>query len=193
MSGAATALLLLAGGFLLEASDPLPSHAQVGVVLEGSIRGEVARRDEVMRLLQQGRVDQVILGVANRGYWGQSIPEIARRYFEDTYGPSDAQRVAFCTMPEDVDSTADEAKVLAKCLNQGGWRSAIIVTSNYHTRRARMIWRRVTARSFPALQFWVLGVDDGTFQASGWWHKRLYAKTWFLEVTKLIENYLFES
>ena len=190
---AATALLLFRGGFLLVESEPLPDHAQAGVVLEGSVRGETARRAGAMRLLLQGRVDRIMIAVPRRGFWGQPIPELARRYLETTYGSAAAQHVAFCVMPSSVDSTADEAKALIKCLGQRDWRSIILVTSNFHTRRAGMIWRRVASGIQPPFHIWVQGVDDGTYQPSDWWRKRVYAKTWLLETTKLIENYLFEA
>src|SRR5437773_8629631 len=43
----------------------------------------------------------------------------------------------------DGDSTRDEAEALAKLAKTKKWHSAIIVTSNYHTRRARYIFRHV--------------------------------------------------
>jgi hypothetical protein len=30
------------------------------------------------------------------------------------------------------------------------------------------------------------GVPDPEFEPEGWWHRRLYAKTWFFEFSKLI-------
>lgn len=188
-----TGLLLSRGGYLLVASGPLPDHAQASVVLEGSVQGETARRAGAMQLLLHGRVGKVMIAVPSRGFWGQPIPEVASRYLQATYGSVAAQHVAFCVMPSGVDSTADEARALINCLKQRDWRSIILVTSNFHTRRARMIWRRLVSGTKPPFHIWVEGVADGTYQPSDWWRKRIYAKTWLLETTKLIENYFFEG
>src|SRR5438477_222585 len=42
----------------------------------------------------------------------------------------------------DAENTKDEAEALAKVAEQRKWKSVILVTSNYHTRRARYIFER---------------------------------------------------
>jgi uncharacterized SAM-binding protein YcdF (DUF218 family) len=65
--------------------------------------------------------------------------------------------------------TIDEAQDLAKLAEEKRWRSVIIVTSNYHTRRVRYIYRRV----FPAvIAVSVASAKDGDFDAQSWWEKR---------------------
>src|SRR5439155_26852537 len=44
-------------------------------------------------------------------------------------------------VPQEGDSTLEEAETLAKVVQARKWHSAIVVTSNYHTRRARYIFR----------------------------------------------------
>src|SRR3981189_8650 len=46
-------------------------------------------------------------------------------------------------LAHDADSTREEAEALTKMAAQRKWRSVIVVTSNYHTRRARYIFRKV--------------------------------------------------
>lgn len=122
-------LLLHFGGCVVVSSDPLPEHTQVAVVLGGSIRGIVARRNEAMRLLQQGLADRVLMSIPEWGYWGEYLPEAAHRFFENKYGPTAAGRVVFCEMHDDVDSTADEALALRECLEKREWRSILVITS----------------------------------------------------------------
>lgn len=38
----------------------------------------------------------------------------------------------------------------------------------------------------PDAQLWIHGVDDPEFDARDWWRRRIYAKTAFLESTKLV-------
>jgi uncharacterized SAM-binding protein YcdF (DUF218 family) len=66
----------------------------------------------------------------------------------------------------------------------------VVVTSDYHSRRAGFLWRQA-ARQFP-VQLWIDGVPDPEFQARGWWRKRIYAKTWYEEFTKLVWERVFE-
>ena len=68
----------------------------------------------------------------------------------------------------------------------------IVITSNYHTRRARHTWRKAFQDAQPPFRIFVHGVADGNFEPNGWWSKRRYAKTFALEMAKLMETYLFE-
>ena len=69
----------------------------------------------------------------------------------------------------DADSTLEEAEELARLAKIRKWRSAIVVTSNYHTRRARYIYRHV----FPqGIELRVASARDGDFDPQKWWVKR---------------------
>lgn len=187
----ATLFALRFGGSFLVAPDPLPGRAQVAVALAGSVGAEEARRAEALRLLQVGRADHVMLSVGKVWFWGEWMPDLARRYLAKKYGEEMAKRVVLCEM--NADSTAEEVRALLGCLRERGWRSVIVVTSNYHTRRARLIWRRVVADAHPPFTVAVHGVSDGDFEASGWWRRRRHAKTWLLEITKLVWAYPSEG
>jgi DUF218 domain len=179
------------GGDLLIHKDSLPTHVDAAVVLQGSLTGERARLAGAMSLLQQGIPNRLLLSVPRESYWGAPVPPMARDFLEKNYGPDAANRVDFCETGADVNSTEEEARALDHCVQQHGWHSIIVVTSNYHTRRAGMIWRKTIKQQDPSMHLWVYGVDDPEFQARGWWRKRLYAKTWLLEFTKLIWTELF--
>lgn len=174
------------GGHLLEASDPLPTHVDGAVVLEGSLIGERVRLAGAMLLLQQGVPERVLLTIPPTSYWGEPVPPMARHFLEASYGHDLAERVDFCDVGPGVDSTFQEAQAIDRCIREHHWKAVVIVTSNYHTRRAGIIWRRVMQKRNPSLQISLHGVDDPEFQADGWWRKRLWAKTWLLEFTKLI-------
>ncbi|GEM_PF-513686 len=179
------------GGTWLVKTDSLPSHAEVAVMLDGSVKGVIARRAGAVRLLQRGVVDHIMLSMQSVTEWGENMPEIARDYFLSNDGPQVADRVVFCF--QDTDSTADEALGLRQCLEQQNWRSVIVVTSQFHTRRAGIIWRKEFANANPPFKIWVYGVNDPNYSPLGWWRKRRYAKTWLLESTKLLWTYLFGS
>jgi uncharacterized SAM-binding protein YcdF (DUF218 family) len=176
--------LLLMGDNLLIASDPVPAHVDAAIVLQGSIVAEGVRIAGAIDLLQRGVADRVLLSVPQESYWGQSIPPIARTYLQRTYGSDLAARVDFCKTKGDVDSTLQEAQALGSCIGEQHWHSIVIVTSNYHTRRAGMLWRRIT-RHDPNIHIWIDGVTDPEFPQP-WWRHRQSAKIWVMEATKLI-------
>jgi hypothetical protein len=57
------------------------------------------------------------------------------------------------------------------------------VTSNDHTRRAAMLWRRTTEHD--PIRLWIDGVPDPEFQQP-WWRHRQSAKIWVMETAKLV-------
>jgi hypothetical protein len=194
------ALLLIAlailhwGGYALVHSDPIPSHADGAIVLNaGAGASEEARISGAIQLLSKGIVAHILLSVPQRGFWGQSIPTVASDYLKKKYGEAVTAHIGFCETDADVNSTEQEAEALNRCADQERWQSIIVVTSNFHSRRAGMIWHRVNKRENRGRRIWMDGVDDPLFRPDGWWHSRLYAKTWFFEATKLIWDTVFRE
>jgi uncharacterized SAM-binding protein YcdF (DUF218 family) len=70
---------------------------------------------------------------------------------------------------QDADNTKDEARALAQLASKKKWRSVIVVTSNYHTRRARYIFRHVFP---PAIRVLLASAPDGDFDPQSWWQHR---------------------
>ncbi len=69
----------------------------------------------------------------------------------------------------DADSTKEEAEGLTRLVKEKKWKHIIVVTSNYHTRRARYIFHRV----FPQeVEVRVASARDGDFDPDRWWEKR---------------------
>jgi uncharacterized SAM-binding protein YcdF (DUF218 family) len=182
--------LLRWGGDLLVTCDPLPPHADAAIVLQGSIAGQIARVAGAAQLLRQGIAAQAVLSVPKESYWGQSVPDAARAYIERNYGSAISNGFVFCETGPEVNSTRQEAEALRGCIRDHGWRRIVVVTSNYHTRRAGRIWRPVLKNAQAPIEMSVYGVEDPEFQARGWWRKRLWAKTWFYETTKLVAEAL---
>jgi uncharacterized SAM-binding protein YcdF (DUF218 family) len=170
--------------FVLSSTDPLPLHADAAIVLQGSIAGENARIAGAVPLLQAGTVKRIVLSIPRESYWGKSPEADARLYMEKQYALK--ERIEFCETGPDVNSTEAEASSLAACFRQQGWRSAVVVTSNYHTRRAGLIWRRILRRQAPSTSITIHGVDDPEWSPDRWWRTRTSAKTAFLESSKLI-------
>jgi uncharacterized SAM-binding protein YcdF (DUF218 family) len=72
-------------------------------------------------------------------------------------------------LQHDGDSTSEEAEADAKFVAARKWKSVIVVTSNYHTRRARYIFRKI----FPEqVDVRVASARDADFDPAQWWEKR---------------------
>jgi len=83
----------------------------------------------------------------------------------------------------DADNTREEAKTLAQVAKQKKWRSVIVVTSNFHTRRARYIFAHV----FPQdIRVRVTGARDGDFDPETWWEKRISVKDLAREMAGMV-------
>ncbi len=83
----------------------------------------------------------------------------------------------------DADNTREESLALAKVVAQKKWRSVIVVTSNYHTRRARYIFSHV----LPAgTKVRVTGAPDGDFDPERWWEKRISVKELLREMAAMM-------
>lgn len=84
---------------------------------------------------------------------------------------------------QDGDSTREEAEALAKLAKTKKWHKAIVVTSNYHTRRARYIFRRVFP---PGIEIRVASARDGNFDPEHWWEKRKSTKLFVREIAGMM-------
>jgi uncharacterized SAM-binding protein YcdF (DUF218 family) len=80
---------------------------------------------------------------------------------------------------QQTDSTREEAEAVAKLAVAHHWKSLVIVTSNYHTRRARYIYEKVMPSS---ISISVASARDGDFDPQHWWEKRhsvkLFTREW---------------
>jgi uncharacterized SAM-binding protein YcdF (DUF218 family) len=143
--------------------DETLEHADAIIVLsdDNFYADRVTRAAELIREGKAGVV--VASGRRLRPYAG--VAELMQHDLIERGVPKE-KIIAF---PHDAESTRDEAEALAKLTVQNNWHNVLIVTSNYHTRRARYIFRRV----FPqGVQLAVVSARDGDFDPQQWWEKR---------------------
>jgi hypothetical protein len=161
-----------AGGFLV-LDAPRPSD----VILV--LAGETDRRPErALQLLAQGYGRQIVLDVPARAkiYEFTQI-QLAEKYIQDL---PQAASVSLC--PIDGQSTREESKDAEKCLARAGGKSVLIVTSDFHTRRALSVFRR----EVPGYEYSAAAARDGAQFGVRWWTHRQWAKTLVDEWLRLI-------
>jgi uncharacterized SAM-binding protein YcdF (DUF218 family) len=82
-----------------------------------------------------------------------------------------------------AENTREEAQVMAQQALERKWHSVIVVTSNYHTRRARYIFSHI----FPSQTVVsVSGAHDGDFDADHWWQTRKSLKEFTRELAGMV-------
>jgi hypothetical protein len=143
------------------------------------LAGETDRRPaRALELLNQGYGRRVVIDVpeAARIYEFTQV-ELAELYVQHL---PQAASVAIC--PIEGLSTRDEAHDAEKCLAHEQGNRILIVTSDFHTRRALSIFRHeVRGKTFS-----VAAAYDDTQFGTRWWTHRQWAKTCLDEWLRLL-------
>lgn len=152
-----------------------PQKSDVIVVLAGETDHRPAR---ALELLSQGYGRRVIIDVpASARIYEFTQVQLAERYIQDL---PQAASVRIC--PIEGLSTRDESREVKKCLEGEEGNRILIVTSEFHTRRAVGVFRReVDGKSFS-----VAAAYDGTQFGAHWWTHRQWAKTCVDEWLRLL-------
>ena len=173
------AVLGLVTGFALNAGRMLvidqPRTSDVLLVLAGETEHRPAR---AVQLLGEGYTRKIVLDVPAEGQvYEFSLLQLARRYVENL-----PQKASISICPIEGLSTKDEVREAEQCLAREGAKSVLIVTSDFHTRRALHIFQK----EIPGISFSVAAVQDSTQFGTRWWAHRQWAKTLLDEWLRLI-------
>ncbi|HUA13863.1 MAG TPA: YdcF family protein [Verrucomicrobiae bacterium] len=171
--GLAVVLLAANAGKILVVNDPRPSD--IILVLAGETDRRPAR---ALELLNQGYASRIVIDVPATGkVYGFTMVELAQRYVQVL---PRASSIRVC--PTEGLSTRDEAIDAGRCLAQEEGNRVLIVTSDFHTRRALSTFRRV----LPTRSFSVAAAYDETQFGTHWWRHRQWAKTLVDEWLRLL-------
>ena len=152
-----------------------PEKSDVILILAGETDHRLERG---LQLLDQGYGHVLVIDVpAGAKVYGFTEVELARRY---AAGLPESSAVRIC--PIQGLSTKDEAKDAEKCLNQEKGNRVLIVTSDFHTRRAASIFRHEMGDK----AFSLAAAYDRTQFDTRWWGRRQWAKTFVDEWLRLL-------
>lgn len=166
-------LLTGAGRFLI-VEDPI-EKSDVLIVLSGGREDERVR--QAAELYRQGYAPWVLLSGGEK-VQGRSVPEIQRDQALKNGIPDSVLLYEKLST-----STAEQARFLRPMLEQRGFRRAIVVTSNFHTRRTRYLFRRVFRGS--SVETRVYPVHGDFFSPERWWARDWDTEEVVLEYIKL--------
>jgi DUF218 domain len=151
-----------AGSFLLVDA---PQRSDVVLVLAGETK---QRPQLALQLLSQGYGRTILLDVPlDSTIYEFTEIQLAQKYISDLPQPAS---VRIC--PIHGLSTKDESKDVENCLAREGAKSVLIVTSDFHTRRALSVFRR----ELPQYDYSVAAARDETQFGVRWWTHRQWAK-----------------
>jgi len=128
------------------------------------------RPQRALELLRQGYARRVLLNAsADARFYNVTEADLARN-FVASLSPDIRDAVAVCPIHEL--STAGEAREANQCLEAAGARTVLIVTSDYHTRRALDTFRH----RVPQRQFSITASGNPVEFGTRWWRHRQWAK-----------------
>ena len=154
--------------------------ADAVIPLRGSPEEERIRLEKAAELVRKRFAPTLLVSVLHKPFYGQSVSKLIEAYLEEKRFP--ARQLRFCE--NNADSTAEEAQALLACLQQLGAKHALIVTSEYHTRRTRFLFRRIFSRSEVSVQ--VHPVYNSQYWDTHWWRRRRWTKTFVIETLSLL-------
>ncbi len=91
-------------------------------------------------------------------------------------------RTLFEPLRNEATSTQAEALAIFAEARRRGWKSILIVTSDYHTRRTRLLFDRIKPEG---MILHIYAAPDRFFRADRWWENRESRKILLMEWTKL--------
>jgi uncharacterized SAM-binding protein YcdF (DUF218 family) len=165
------------GSYLVQAGPP--EKADAALVLAGDNSGN--RILTAAELMRQGYVRKVVVSGPGGNYGlhecDLAIPFAVKKGYPESY---------FEHAEHFAHSTVEEARAVVPQLRRDGYRRILLVTSDYHTRRAAKVFRDAA----PDLTFFVVAAPDPYFSASGWWHNREGQKTFLTEWEKTVARWI---
>jgi uncharacterized SAM-binding protein YcdF (DUF218 family) len=165
------------GAYLVQASPP--EKADAALVLAGDAWGY--RILTGAQLARDGFVPKVLVSGPDGAYGLHecelAIPFAVKRGYPESY---------FVHMEHSARSTVAEAQAVLPVIRRMGFKRIIVVTSNFHTRRAGAIFRKAA----PDLKIIVVAAPDENFTTDGWWHSREGQKTFLVEWEKTLANWI---
>jgi uncharacterized SAM-binding protein YcdF (DUF218 family) len=164
------------GGYLVE--EDAPQKADAAVVLAGDSWGN--RILTAAQLARDGYVPKVLVSGPDGDYGlyesALAIPFAVKHGYPESY---------FVAVDHEARSTSAEAMALLPEIRREGIRRLLLVTSNFHTRRAGRIFRAAA----PDLTIFVVAAPDRNFTPGRWWRNREGQKTFVTEWEKTIAGW----
>lgn len=158
--------------------DEGPAKADAVVMLAGDVYG--LRMEKAASLVRDGYAPYVLVSgpeLFDIHECDLAIAHAVRKGFPEQW---------FVPLPNSAHSTKEEAGLVLAELRRRGAHRFLLVTSDYHTRRAGRIYRAAISATGGDLEMRVVAAGDRYFRAESWWHERQAQKTVLEEWLKTV-------
>lgn len=168
-----------AGDFLVVSQEPV--KADVIIVLGGD---NILRTDYGVKLLKKGYSDKIMFtgGATDKGRIRIEAEEMRKRALK--WGVAKEKII----LEDKAKSTYENAVFSKEIVLDKGFKSAIVVTSNYHTRRSSLVFNKAFRKSGVKLTF--CSVEDVSFKPKKWFMDKTSRSITALEYKKLIGYFI---
>ena len=163
--------------------DDGPAKADIAVVLAGDQVGH--RIEKAAELIREGYVPAALIS-GSPGFYGLHECDFEIAYAIRQGFPAQW----FIALPHSALSTRDEAPVVLGELRRRNVRSFLLITSDYHTARARRIFLAAERAMAGGPTMRTVAVPDQFFHPDSWWRNREGQKTVFFEWSKTVASAL---
>jgi len=171
--------ILTSLGEMLVAQDKL-EKCDADLVLSGE-DGDGLRTRKAVDLYKEGWVKKVVLSGARETFGHYETDFAAPLALSLGVPPRD-----LIVIPSRARSTQEEAIAVQPDLQRAGIHSLILVTSNFHSSRARRYFRRLYGDRMKII---VAPADNEFFHPDSWWQTREGMKYFLWEFTKYVTSY----
>jgi uncharacterized SAM-binding protein YcdF (DUF218 family) len=168
-------LMRVAGNFWVVDDGPVASDA---IVILGDDNYEGDRATRAAEVLKAGWAPRIVAsGRYLRPY--ASVAQLEQHDLLDRGVPASA----IVPFPNRATNTREEGEAIGQFISAHGWKRILVVTSNYHSRRARYILARV----LPAgTEVRMLAARDTNYDPDNWWRTRRGVKIFFHECVGIV-------
>lgn len=170
--------ILAAAGHYLVLSET-PRKVDVVFVLAGDFQGR--RVMKACQLIAEGYASKAWVSGPD-GVYGLKEADLAVSFATQRGCPADRLEPFYSK----ANSTRDEALLFAAKARQSGFKTYLLVTSDFHTRRAARLFRREA----PDLEGVIVAASDANFDPDNWWRSRPSQKTFAFEWIKTVTEWV---
>ncbi|HXC47885.1 MAG TPA: YdcF family protein [Candidatus Sulfotelmatobacter sp.] len=157
--------------------DQPAAHADA-LLLLGDDNFYADRATHAAELIRHG-VAPVVVASGRRLRPGAGVVELQEHDLIERGVPKDK----IIRFPHDAENTLEEAVALSRLCAERRFHSVVVVTSNYHARRARYVFDKVFP---PTITVSVAGAHDGDFDPEHWWEKRKSQELFVHEIVGMV-------
>jgi uncharacterized SAM-binding protein YcdF (DUF218 family) len=166
------------GEYMVRADSPAPADAVL--VLAGGWGGE--RIVVGAELVKSGYARRALISGPTQ-FYGVNEADLAVSYLVDHGYP----QTWFEPVHLKASSTREEALQYRNEFQRRKIRKVLIVTSNFHTRRAGDLFRDILGKN---CEVRMIAAPDPFFTPETWWHTREGRKTFFYEAVKTVTSWV---